>query len=59
MENNKSGLHNAPIRIGPSIENIEIDFSAARVIKIQAVNARGITKEYLLKITSKGRALLV
>lgn len=59
MENDKVELRNTPIRIGPSIENIEIDFSTARVIKIQAVNARGITKEYLLKITSKGRALLV
>jgi|APFre7841882630_1041343.scaffolds.fasta_scaffold218566_1 hypothetical protein len=59
MDNENVELRNTPIRIGPAVENIEIDFSTARVIRIQAVNARGSTKEYLLKITSKGRALLV
>ena len=53
-------FNNRPnIRIDASIEIIEIDLSCPRLIRVVPVNTKGQSREYVLKITSKGGVTLV
>lgn len=47
------------VKLDSSIERMEIDFSVPRVIRIVALNSKLGDREYLLKITPRGGAVLV
>ena len=47
------------LRLDSSIGALEVDFSLPRMIRIIPVNSKGATREYILKITPKGGAVLM
>ena len=61
MIGDRGNVFKAPkiLRLDDSIEALEIDFSAPRIIQIIPLNSKGRTNMYYLKITPKGGATLV